>query len=189
MTSAEETNSVSPAITESSGIRTIQSPVGKLRLVTDSDAVTGIYFEQSRSVVDYPDRTEHQPRILDELERQLTEYFRKERRSFDLPLNPAGTPFQQSVWSLLQEIPFGQTTTYGRLASALGDPNKSRAVGLANGSNPISIVVPCHRVIGADGSLTGFGGGLPNKQWLLIHEGAQGVASLAREATQYTLPF
>ena len=101
---------------------------------------------------------------------QLEQYFAGERTAFDLRLAPRGTPFQQRVWGLLREIPFGETTTYGALAQALGNPRTVRAVGLANGHNPISIVVPCHRVIGADGSLVGFGGGLERKRALLAHE-------------------
>jgi methylated-DNA-[protein]-cysteine S-methyltransferase len=170
-------------------VRTIDSPVGLLKLVAEPEALTGVYFVTSKSVEDFPDETPVQYPILDETERQLREYFDGQRKEFDLPLNAPGTDFQQSVWLLLQEIPFGKTTSYGRLAAALGDVNKSRAVGLANGSNPISIIVPCHRVIGSDGSLTGFGGGLPNKQWLLIHEGATARTAIAPESTQFSLPF
>jgi len=101
---------------------------------------------------------------------QLDEYFAGRRTGFDLPLAPAGTGFQQRVWHALCEIPYGDTTSYGALARQLGSPDASRAVGLANGRNPIAIVIPCHRVIGADGSLTGYGGGLDRKRWLLDHE-------------------
>jgi methylated-DNA-[protein]-cysteine S-methyltransferase len=103
--------------------------------------------------------------------RQLAAYFAGELRAFELPLVPTGTPFQQRVWSALQHIPYGATTTYGRLAEQLGQPGAMRAVGLANGRNPIAIIIPCHRVIGANGSLTGYGGGLQRKQWLLALEG------------------
>ncbi|HEY0801667.1 MAG TPA: methylated-DNA--[protein]-cysteine S-methyltransferase, partial [Steroidobacteraceae bacterium] len=106
------------------------------------------------------------------------EYFAGARREFDLPLKMAGTDFQKQVWSELTKIPFGQTRSYGQLAKRLGNPNGSRAVGLANGRNPIAIIVPCHRVIGADGSLTGFGGGIDRKQWLLTHEGQPGTQAL-----------
>ena len=102
--------------------------------------------------------------------RQLAEYFAGRRRAFDLPLAPAGTPFQQQVWRQLLQIPFGSTCSYGALARAVGRPSASRAVGAANGRNPISIIIPCHRVIGSDGSLTGYGGGEPAKRWLLDHE-------------------
>jgi len=103
---------------------------------------------------------------------QLHEYFDRRRTVFDLPLAPVGTPFQQRVWTALLDIPHGVTISYGELATRLGDPKASRAVGLANGRNPISIVIPCHRVIGANGNLTGYGGGLDRKEWLLRHEGA-----------------
>jgi methylated-DNA-[protein]-cysteine S-methyltransferase len=106
-----------------------------------------------------------------EVRRQLAEYFAGERREFDLALAPAGTPFERAVWGELAKIPFGETRTYGEIAAALGRPGAARAVGRANGANPLPIVVPCHRVIGADGSLTGFGGGLEVKAWLLELEG------------------
>ena len=108
--------------------------------------------------------------ILERTIAQLGEYFAGERTEFDLPLDPRGTAFQQSAWMVLRTIPYGQTMSYGQQARALGDRNKARAVGGANGKNPISIIVPCHRVVGADGSLTGFGGGLDVKAWLLDHE-------------------
>ena len=101
---------------------------------------------------------------------ELREYFAGERRTFTVPLAPAGTPFQLRVWRALLEIPYGETTSYGELAQRLGQPTASRAVGLANGSNPIPVIIPCHRVIGANGSLTGYGGGLPIKQRLLALE-------------------
>jgi methylated-DNA-[protein]-cysteine S-methyltransferase len=109
---------------------------------------------------------------------QLAEYFRGERREFSVPLDLQGTEFQRLVWRELLAIPYGTTTSYGALAKRIGQPTASRAVGLANGSNPIPIIVPCHRVIGADGSLTGFGGGLANKRRLLELEGAPCVADL-----------
>jgi methylated-DNA-[protein]-cysteine S-methyltransferase len=107
---------------------------------------------------------------------QLRAYFAGELRTFELPLAPHGTPFQRRVWDALLAIPYGTTTTYGRLAQQLGDPRAVRAVGLANGRNPIPIIIPCHRVIGANGSLIGYGGGLERKQWLLEREGALLVA-------------
>lgn len=110
--------------------------------------------------------------MLDRAERQLMEYFDGTRTTFDLPLEPSGTEFQLRVWELLRRIPYGVTTSYGVLARKLGDPQKSRAVGAANGANPIPIIVPCHRVVGSNGELTGFGGGLERKRWLLEHEGA-----------------
>ncbi len=108
--------------------------------------------------------------VLDQAVAQLEEYFAGTRREFNLRLDPGGTPFQQSAWMVLRSIPYGRTMTYGEQARRLGDPNKARAVGAANGKNPLSIVVPCHRVIGSTGHLTGFGGGLVAKSWLLDHE-------------------
>jgi methylated-DNA-[protein]-cysteine S-methyltransferase len=151
----------------------IDSPIGPLLLKTDGEALTAIYM-------DVPNRP---PRDLDECvrdagagplpqaARQLEEYFKGERREFDLPLRMHGTEFQRRAWQSLREIPYGETRSYGEQAKRIGNPNASRAVGLANGRNPIPIVVPCHRVIGADGSLTGFGGGIERKRWLLAHEG------------------
>jgi methylated-DNA-[protein]-cysteine S-methyltransferase len=108
--------------------------------------------------------------ILDAATRQLGEYFDGDREEFDLPLDPTGSPFQHAAWAVLRTIPFGQTITYGEQARRLGDPGKARAVGAANGRNPLSVVVPCHRVIGSTGKLTGFAGGLDVKAWLLAHE-------------------
>jgi methylated-DNA-[protein]-cysteine S-methyltransferase len=102
--------------------------------------------------------------------RQLGEYFDGERRNFDLPLDPAGTDFQQSAWVALRSIPYGTTVSYGEQAEQMGDKRKARAVGAANGRNPISIIVPCHRVVGSNGALTGFAGGIDTKRWLLSHE-------------------
>jgi methylated-DNA-[protein]-cysteine S-methyltransferase len=110
--------------------------------------------------------------LLDRVEAQLDEYFAGKRTTFDLPLEPRGTDFQLSVWELLRKIPYGVTTSYGELARRLGEPKASRAVGAANGANPIPIIVPCHRVVGSKGELTGFGGGIERKRWLLEHEGA-----------------
>jgi len=110
--------------------------------------------------------------ILQLARRQLDEYFACTRTSFDLPLDAEGTAFERRVWDLLRAIPYGTTTSYGELARRLGEPKDARAVGAANGKNPIPIIVPCHRVIGANGDLTGFGGGLERKRWLLEHEGA-----------------
>lgn len=109
----------------------------------------------------------HQGTHLDQLQEQLREYFQGERREFDLPLDLAGTPWQRKVWGALLEIPYGATTSYGEVAARLGKPGGSRAVGRANGKNPVAIVVPCHRVIQSDGSLRGYGGGLHRKRWLL----------------------
>ena len=145
---------------------TVPSPIGEILLTADAGALTRLYM----SPFDVDPIWEHDPAALAEPARQLAEYFAGERTEFELELRPAGTAFQQGVWELLLGIPYGETTTYGALAAALGDPRKVRAVGLANGRNPISIVVPCHRVIGADGSLVGYGGGLERKRTLLALE-------------------
>jgi methylated-DNA-[protein]-cysteine S-methyltransferase len=149
-----------------------ESPVGRLLLTCDGTALTGLYMEPSRKAQS-TDGWVHDGTVgpLPATVRQLTEYFAGTRRTFDLPLRPRGTPFQERVWRELLEIPYGQTWSYGELARRIGNPSASRAVGLANGRNPISLVVPCHRVIGADGTLTGYGGGIERKRWLLGHEG------------------
>jgi methylated-DNA-[protein]-cysteine S-methyltransferase len=146
----------------------IPSPVGRLRLIASDAALLGIWFEHGRDAARGPAALAHGSNVIIERTRmQLDEYFAGARREFDLPLEPRGTEFQRRVWSRLTRIAYGDTTTYGALARELGNPHGSRAVGLANGGNPIPIVIPCHRVIGADGSLTGFGGGLPIKAKLL----------------------
>ena len=157
----------------------IASPVGRLRLIASGEALVGIWFEHGRDASrSRPDLTRADSPILESTRVQLEEYFAGQRREFDLPLDPRGTDFQRRVWRQLLRIPYGETTSYGALARELGDAGASRAVGLANGSNPIPIVIPCHRVIGADGSLTGFGGGLPIKQALLELESQSRQPSL-----------
>jgi methylated-DNA-[protein]-cysteine S-methyltransferase len=147
----------------------ISSPIGDLTLVGSADdELVGLYMEQHRHQPAVETFGPRDDAILPKVVHQLTEYFAGERTTFDVPLAPIGTPFQHEVWTALQDIPYGTTTTYGELALALGKPlSASRAVGLANGKNPISIIVPCHRVVGSTGSLTGYGGGLPRKQALL----------------------
>jgi methylated-DNA-[protein]-cysteine S-methyltransferase len=153
---------------------TVDSPIGRLLLLTDGASLTGLYMNVSHRPAAGDDSQEDADAgPLRETARQLAQYFAGERRDFDLPLRLAGSEFQLRVWHALTEIPYGATWSYGQLAKHVGNPNASRAVGLANGRNPISILVPCHRVIGADGSLTGYGGGLHRKQWLLAHEGLQ----------------
>jgi methylated-DNA-[protein]-cysteine S-methyltransferase len=152
---------------------TIDSPVGPLRLIASDDGLRAILWgaedaERIASIDD--DMVEERTPLLDEAAKQLGEYFAGTRRDFDLPLDPAGTDFQKSAWMVLRSIPYGQTMTYGEQARRLGDPNKARAVGAANGKNPLSIVVPCHRVIGSNGDLTGFAAGVDIKSWLLDHE-------------------
>jgi len=142
----------------------IASPVGPLTLVTSEAGLRALYFGIRRPADGV--ETEDHP-ALQQAARQLGEYFAGERTVFEVPLDAVGTPFQHAVWHLLREIPYGTTTSYGVLAEKLGNPNKARAVGLANGQNPIAIIVPCHRVIGASGALTGFAGGLAAKAFLL----------------------
>jgi methylated-DNA-[protein]-cysteine S-methyltransferase len=152
----------------------LDSPIGKLLIAGDSDAIRQINFAKngkpSRPEADWQ---ESQRGPLAQAARQLTEYFAGKRTDFDFPLAPEGTEFQRSVWRRLQEIPYGETISYGELARRVGNPKASRAVGAANGQNPIPIVIPCHRVIGANGKLTGFGGGLPTKEALLALEARQ----------------
>jgi methylated-DNA-[protein]-cysteine S-methyltransferase len=155
--------------------RYVESPIGRLLLQTDGKSLTGLYMDvpsrPPRGIEHWTQDPDAGP--LPAAVLQLEEYFAGKRRDFDLPLRPQGTDFQQRVWRALTEIPYGVTWSYGELARRIGNPNASRAVGLANGQNPISILVPCHRVIGANGSLTGYGGGLERKRWLLAHEGLQ----------------
>lgn len=142
--------------------RWMDSPIGGLRIRVSADLITAINFDARPA----GQRSDHP--LLDRAEAQLTEYFAGDRTTFDLPLARDGSEFQQKVWSELQRIPYGETATYGEIAQRLGYDNAvSRAVGSANGSNPIPIVVPCHRVIGANGTLTGYAGGLERKQTLL----------------------
>ena len=139
------------------------SPVGPLTLVEENEALTGLHFgalpPAGAETNPYP--------LLREAVRQLEEYFAGKRREFDIPLSMRGTSFQKKVWEQLLTIPYGETVTYGEIAARIGNPRAGRAVGMANHHNPIAIIVPCHRVIGADGRLTGYGGGLPIKQSLL----------------------
>jgi methylated-DNA-[protein]-cysteine S-methyltransferase len=156
------------------------SPLGKLILTASDAALTGVYFPTRRhgSILKArPEWREDDGRapasaILGDTRTQLREYFARPRTAFDLPLDPSGTAFQRRVWDALRTIPYGATTSYSELAGRLGDPRATRAVGAANGKNPIPIIIPCHRVVGARGDLTGFGGGLDRKRWLLEHEGA-----------------
>ncbi len=150
----------------------MDSPVGPLQLLTDGAALTGLFMNEHKNGPATGEdwvRDDSHP-VLAEARQQLTAYFAGERQTFDLPLAPQGTEFQRRVWDALKAIPYGVTITYGELARRIGDPKASRAVGLANGSNPLSIIVPCHRVIGANGKLTGYGGGVERKQALLALE-------------------
>lgn len=153
--------------------KTVHSPVGTLTLVAGDKGLTAILWENDRPGRVRMGKTEERPDhpVLREAERQLGEYFSGTRTRFDLELDFVGTDFQKRVWDALLAIPFGETRTYAQIAAALGKPTATRAVGAANGRNPLSIVAPCHRVIGADGSLTGFAGGLASKRLLLALEG------------------
>jgi methylated-DNA-[protein]-cysteine S-methyltransferase len=151
----------------------IESPVGPLLLAADDVGLRQILFLNGRHKV-RPDPAWHENSApFQEATRQLRDYFAGDLEAFDLPLAPEGTPFQLEVWRRLCHIPYGETISYGALARRIGNPNASRAVGLANGSNPIPIVIPCHRVIGSNGKLTGYGGGLPIKEKLLALERGQ----------------
>lgn len=149
--------------------KTMPSPVGELKLVAGDRGLAAILWVQDRPNRVRVKATREQPNhpVLVEAERQLEEYFAGARKEFDLPLDFIGTDFQRQVWAELLKIPFGETRSYGEIARKLGDPNRMRAVGAANGRNPIAIVAPCHRVVGANGDLTGFAGGLEAKAHLL----------------------
>jgi methylated-DNA-[protein]-cysteine S-methyltransferase len=151
----------------------MDSPLGKLLLKSDGDSILSVHITGGNEpVVDHftSSNEVQEPGCLTECKKQLQDYFNGQRLQFDLPLSPAGTPFQNKVWNALQQIPFGETISYLELARRLGDPKVIRAAGTANGKNPIAIIIPCHRVIGSNGDLVGYAGGLENKKWLLEHE-------------------
>jgi methylated-DNA-[protein]-cysteine S-methyltransferase len=155
---------------------TFPTPLGDFSVVLDAvGAVVATTFGGEAELHNYlpQDTLVRDPQLAAEARRQVTEFFAGQRRRFNLKLAPRGTPFQKRVWSVLEQIPFGETRSYGQIAVAIGQPGAARAVGRANGANPICLVVPCHRVIGADGSLTGFALGEHLKRRLLEHEGAQ----------------
>jgi len=166
----------------------MDSPVGPLLLAGDGAGLRCVHFQAGPRPLQPPAAWRADPAPFAAVCGQLREYFSGARRTFRLPLAPQGTPFQLAVWEALREIPYGETLSYGTLAQQLGLPGGARAVGLANGSNPLPIVVPCHRVIGADGSLTGFGGGLGIKRALLSLEGAPCVADLFAAAAPAVRP-
>jgi len=155
----------------------VSSPLGKLELTAADSGLVGVFFEQHQHprVLAAVSAPEHP--VLIQARRELAQYFAGKRSRFETPLAPAsllgGTPFQVAVWQALLTIPFGETRTYGEIARQIGRPSAVRAVGAANGQNPISILVPCHRVIGESGALTGYAGGVQNKRWLLVHEAPQ----------------
>lgn len=151
-----------------------ESPVGTLRLVASTQGLRAILWpndSEKRGRVKLASCKPGTSPILAQTVVELDQYFAGEREEFEIPLDPVGTEFQLEVWHALAQVPYGQTTSYGRQAQALGRPKSVRAVASANGKNPLSIVLPCHRILGADGSLTGFAGGLEGKAWLLAHEG------------------
>jgi methylated-DNA-[protein]-cysteine S-methyltransferase len=150
------------------------SPVGPLSLVSDGQALAALTFENhSKLIGPLAEAEPGSDAIVDEARRQLDAYFAGRLQRFNLPLAPRGTVFQERVWMALRDIPYGKTCSYGDIAAVVGAPKAVRAVGGANGCNPISIIVPCHRVIGANGALTGFGGGIDRKRYLLTHEQGQ----------------
>ena len=144
-----------------------QSPIGKLLLIGTDGVLEALHFPNSLEQVYISEDWQYDEACFKKVLRQLAEYFAGNRQEFDLQMAPKGTAFQKRVWQELQKIPFGQTASYGEIAQRVGNSKASRAVGMANGKNPIPIIVPCHRVIGKDGSLTGFGGGLDVKKQLL----------------------
>ena len=148
----------------------VRSPLGSLRLVARGGALVAVRLPEDRRPAPDGEGVAGRTEPLTEAARQLDEYFAGRRRAFDLRLAPGGTPFQRAVWEALCAIPFGERRTYRELAESLGRPAAVRAVGAANGRNPLAIVIPCHRVLGAGGALVGFAGGLDAKRWLLTHE-------------------
>jgi len=143
----------------------VHTPIGTLQIEGSIEGLTSVTFCDTPHTNSYP-----VPDCLQEAVLQLEEYFSKKRKQFDLTLHPAGTAFQKKVWTQLQTVPFGKTASYQQMANELGDPKVIRAAASANGKNPIAIIIPCHRVIGSDGSLTGYAGGIHRKKWLLAHE-------------------
>jgi methylated-DNA-[protein]-cysteine S-methyltransferase len=162
------TATTSPTIITAS----MDSPIGELTLTAVDGVLTGVHMNEQRHAPGLPAGCERDDAGLAHVVAQLGAYFAGELADFDIPMAMHGTDFQRRVWAELRRIPYGETISYGELARRVGSPKASRAVGLANGRNPVAIVVPCHRVIGADGSLTGYGGGLDRKVWLLEHEAA-----------------
>jgi methylated-DNA-[protein]-cysteine S-methyltransferase len=167
--------------------RLISTPLGELRLIGSSRALVGVYFTDhvAASPTSYPEAGAHA--LLDLAAAELREYFSGTRRSFTTPLEPRGTEFQRAVWAALADIEFAGTRSYGQLAAVIGRPRAVRAVGAANGRNPLSLFLPCHRVIGSDGTLTGYAGGLDRKRWLLAHELAHQGDDEQRRPAQLTL--
>jgi methylated-DNA-[protein]-cysteine S-methyltransferase len=160
--------------TEQRFYTSIDSPIGELLLLGDGHSLRGLYMQQGRKPVRIAPRWERSEATFADVRRQLREYFAGERTTFDdLPLTLDGAQFERRVWRALQDIPYGETVSYGEIARRVGQPGAARAVGLANGRNPIAVIVPCHRVIGANGTLVGYGGGLERKRLLLELEQGQ----------------
>lgn len=159
-------------------IDVLPSPIGVLTLTADDCGLRQIRFEQERHPIRGAEEYLPAPERFVEARAQLRAYFAGELTRFELPLSPQGTPFQLKVWQALRDIEYGRTESYGELARRIGDTKATRAVGAANGRNPLPIVIPCHRVIGSDGSLTGFGGGIERKRFLLALEGGERQAAL-----------
>jgi methylated-DNA-[protein]-cysteine S-methyltransferase len=152
---------------------TISSPLGELLLRGDGERLHGLHMQAGKRPLAIEPQWTEAPDAFASVTNQLEEYFAGERTAFEIEIELQGTPFQRTVWAALREIPYGETIDYGELARRVGNPAAARAVGLANGRNPVAVIVPCHRVIGADGTLTGFGGGLLNKRLLLDLEAAR----------------
>lgn len=163
-------------MTETQFYTEIDSPVGRLLIVGDGQFVMGLYMPNHKHWRGLNQASQQSDGPFHLIREQLAEYFAGVRQTFDVPLKLSGTPFQRRVWQELTQIPFGTTLSYAQLAARVGNPNATRAVGAANGRNPVSILVPCHRVIGANGKLTGYGGGVDNKDWLLQWERAASPA-------------
>ena len=153
---------------------TMESPIGELLLVGDGDTLHGLYMQDGRKPKRIATDWKASGAPFADVKTQLEEYFAGARTSFDIPLAAEGAPFEREVWHALEAIPYGETVSYGEIARRVGQPTAARAVGTANGRNPIAVIVPCHRVIGANGSLTGYGGGLERKRLLLELERGQG---------------
>ena len=152
----------------------MESPIDPLLLMSDGEHLMGLYMDVQNYLPHMKENWVYDPALFKEAVSQLKAYFAKELSHFELPLKATGTTFQEKVWQSLTTIPYGETISYKSIAERIQTPKAVRAVGLANGKNPISIIIPCHRVIGANGKLVGYGGGLPRKQWLLTHEAKQG---------------
>jgi methylated-DNA-[protein]-cysteine S-methyltransferase len=150
----------------------VESPIGPILLAGDEEGLKYVNFMKSKKKIEVPDSWQENEDFFRAISEQLEAYFSGQLKSFDVKMAPKGTEFQKSVWKALKEIPYGETRTYGEVAKSIGNPKASRAVGLANNRNPIAIIVPCHRVIGADGKLTGYASGLDIKEFLLKLEGS-----------------